>query len=254
MKICILASGSKGNCAYVETKTNKILIDIGISTLGVEKKLCEIGVSPKDIDSIFITHTHSDHISGLKVFSKKYKPKIYLTDKMYQEIGEDFKVAEYVPIEKEICINDLNVKVIKTSHDTNDSNGYIFESDNKTIVYITDTGYINIKNHAYLSDKNLYVIESNHDVELLMNGSRPYHLKQRILGDKGHLSNKDSSYYLSKFIGDNTKCIILAHLSQDNNTPDLARISLINTLNDCQKMVDTIVVAEQNERTELIEV
>lgn len=254
MKICILASGSKGNCTYVETKRNKILIDAGVSSSCIEKNLQAIGVNPNEIDSIFITHTHIDHISGLRVFLKKYNPKVYLTEKMHQEINKDFKDLEYEYIEKEILINEMIVKVIKTSHDTNDSNGYIFESNNKTIVYITDTGYINAKNHGYLKNKNLYVLESNHDVELLMNGGRPYHLKQRILGDKGHLSNKDSAYYLSKFIGEETKCIVLAHLSQDNNTPELAQLSLVNALNSCQKSVEKIVIAEQNKRTELIEV
>ena len=111
--------------------------------------------------------------------------------------------------------------------------GYIFEEDGHSLVYITDTGYINAKNHQKLSNKNMYILESNHDIDMLMNNPKyPYHLKQRILGDKGHLSNKDCSYYLSKFISENTKCIILAHLSEHNNTPSLALEELKKTLKE----------------------
>jgi phosphoribosyl 1,2-cyclic phosphodiesterase len=254
MKICVLASGSKGNCTYLETSTNKILIDIGISSLAVEKKLLEIGVNPKEIDSVFITHTHMDHISGLKIFCKKYNPKIYLSEKMNEEIKKTHILKNYEYIKNDLVINDIDITVIKTSHDTNDSNGYIFDCNNKTIAYITDTGYINIKNHEKLKNKTLYVMESNHDIELLMNGNRPHYLKHRILGDKGHLSNKDSAYYLSKFIGANTSCIVLAHLSEDNNSSDIARAVLEESLKKINKKVDKIVVADQNERTELIEI
>lgn len=254
MKVCVLASGSKGNSTYIETEESKILIDLGPTTLYIEQKLKDLNINPKDITSILISHTHSDHVNGLKVFIKKYNPTLYLTKKMYEDLSKLFEIKKFQLIEKDFNLNDLNIKVIKTSHDASDSNGYIVEKNNKSVVYITDTGYINKKNHSKLQNKNIYIFESNHDVDMLMNGKYPYHLKQRILGDKGHLSNKDSSYYLSNFIGEDTKTIILSHLSQDNNTQELALNTLNETLKNNDKKIKNIIVATQNERTELVEV
>ena len=249
MKVCVIASGSKGNCCYIETKETKILIDIGLNSLTTERKLLEKNINPDDIEAIFITHTHKDHIEGLRVFNKKHKAKAYLTETMYKELNQELKNYEFIG--ETTKIKDITITAIKTSHDAEDSNGYIIENNDKQIVYITDTGYINIKNHKKLKDKTMYILESNHDVEMLMNNPNyPYHIKQRILGDKGHLSNKDASYYLKKFIGDNTKHIILAHLSEHNNTDELALKTLKETI---EKNID-IRIAHQEEQTELIEV
>ena len=254
MKVCVLSSGSGGNCTLIESGKTKILIDLGTSSLYAEKKLREINIEPEEIAGIFITHTHVDHIKGIKVFLKKYNTKLYLSEIILMEIYNEIKPQNYEIIDSEINLNDFNVTMFKISHDTEDANGFIFESNGRSVVYVTDTGYLNIRNHKLLTNRNMYVFESNHDVEMLMNGHYPYHIKQRILGDKGHLSNKDSAYYLSKFVGNNTKCVILAHLSKDNNTKELALETLQECLKKCNKDVEKILIAEQDKRTELIEV
>ena len=254
MKCCVLASGSKGNCTYIEYNNTKILIDLGTTSLYAEKKLKDIDVDPKDIKAIIITHTHVDHINGLKVFIKKYNPKIYLSEIMHKELKNDIILNNYEYIDGDFTIDDLKINVIKTSHDTEDSNGYIVESSDSSIVYITDTGYINQKNFKKLINKNVYIFESNHDVEMLMNGRYPYNIKQRILGDKGHLSNKDAGYYLSKLIGDNTKQVILAHISHDNNTDEIALKTVKEELKTNEIEFDNIIIAHQEFRTDLIEV
>lgn len=253
MKFTCLASSSTGNVTYVETTHCKILIDIGMSCLYVEKNLRELGIEPSDIDAIIITHTHSDHIGGLRVFLKKYHPFLYITEKMYKDLKEIIGDNEYYFIDDIFYINDLKVTPFSVSHDAPDTNGYVVESNNKSLVYVTDTGYINNKLYKLLADKNAYIFESNHDVKMLMDGKYQHHLKQRILSDRGHLSNKDCSYYLSKIIGNNTKVIVLAHLSKDNNTPDIA----INTLNEMLKQNNFHIrslVAPPTEKTEVIEI
>ena len=252
MKICVLASGSKGNSSYIETDETKSLIDLGMSAGYTAKALKNIGVDPSEIQRVFITHTHSDHVAGLKVFLKKYNPIVYLTKRMEEEI--DFEIEDKVYIDGDIKIDDLNVTVIKTSHDTADSNGYVFSSLGKSIVSITDPGYINVRNFDKLKNKNIYVLESNHHVRLLREGKYPYYLQQRILSDKGHLSNKDSAYYLSEFIGDKTKEIILIHLSEENNKPELALKTLLDTLDKKGVKVPSVLIADQKESTELIEI
>lgn len=250
MRVCVLSSGSKGNCVYVETKNHKILVDIGTSSLYAEKALKANDINPNDIDMVFITHAHVDHIAGVNVFSKKYHPNIYLTEKMEKEA--DLHITNQVYIEKEFLIDTLKVIVIKTSHDVTDANGYIFEEDGESFVYITDTGYVNEKYYKVLSNRNMYVFESNHDIEKLMNNKKyPHYTKIRILSDRGHLSNEEASNYLAAFIGDKTEYVVLSHLSEENNTPELAVQVLKNTLEHKKISFNNISVAHQNEATEM---
>ena len=253
MKVCTLSSGSKGNSTYIETKNHKILIDIGTSSLYVEKSLSTIGVDPKDIDILLITHAHIDHVKGIKVFNKKFNPLIYISDNIIKEANlEDmvFKRIENLDQYKDVIIKDINL-----SHDVTDIKGYVISENEESVVYITDTGYIQEKYFKDLSNKSLYIFESNHDVEKLMNNPNyPHHTKIRILSDKGHLSNEDSSYYLTRLIGDNTKYVVLAHISEQNNTEDLALNTLKETLKKKNINFNNIVIAKQNEMTELMEV
>lgn len=250
MKVSVLSSGSKGNTTYVEANNTKLLIDIGNSAKYVKEKLEEFGVEPSDLDGILITHTHIDHVKGLKVFTNKYKIPVYITDIMLKSL--DF-LDNYCFLDDEFDIKDIHINAIRTSHDAPDSRGYVLTSGNKSIVYITDTGYINKKYFDILKNRNLYVMESNHDVEMLSNGKYPFNLRQRILSDKGHLSNYDSAKYLSSFIGNNTKYVVLAHLSEDNNTEKLAYETLVNKLNADNVHVDNIIIARQNVKMELVE-
>ena len=253
MKVSVLSSGSKGNCTYIETKNHKILIDIGTSSLYVEKSLNSIGVNPKDIDIILITHAHIDHVNGLRVFTKKYNPQVYISDKILKE--SNLRIENISNEENILIESDIKIRSIKLSHDVTDIKGYVIEEDTDSMVYITDTGYINENNFEYIKNKNLYVFESNHDVEKLMNNPKyPHNTKIRILSDKGHLSNKDSAYYLSKLIGNNTHYIILAHLSEKNNTEELALSTIKETFERKNIYFQNILVARQNEMTELMEV
>ena len=243
MQVKVLASGSKGNVTYVCEDDTRILIDIGMRCCYVEEKLKEMNVDPRSIDAILITHIHNDHIMGLHTFARKYKTKVYISESMKSHISCD----NYGYLSSSFNIKNINIKAFRTSHDV-ESFGYLI---NDELVYITDTGYINERYFDLLSNKKMYIMESNHDVEMLMEGPYPYHLKQRILKDTGHLSNEESSKYLSHFIGNNTSCVVLAHLSETNNNEEIA---LCEFKKREKKYNGKVLVAHQLECTELIQI
>lgn len=222
MKVCVLASGSGGNSTLIETDKFNILIDIGKNRKYIVEKLGEVGVDPESIKYIFISHLHDDHISALKTFIKKYQPTIVISQPMFQELDLIHDYPHILIYEDEVVLDDLCVHCIHSSHDATDSRNFVFESKGHSIVYVTDTGYVNHKNFRYLENKEIYLFEANHDIEKLQHGPYPDWLKKRVLSDYGHLSNNASSIYLSKLIGPKTKKIYLMHLSEKNNTEELA--------------------------------
>ena len=255
MKVCVLSSGSKGNSTLVITDKVKILIDLGTTTSYVEATLNNLNVDVKEISHILITHSHVDHIKGLKVFIKRYNPVILVTEDMKNVLEKELGNFRYEYYEdKKAIIGDLTVNVIKTSHDAEESIGFVLTNNNSSMVYITDTGYINQKYFKILSNNNLYVLESNHDIKMLMDGPYPYYLQQRVRGDKGHLSNKQASDYLCKFIGDNTKKIVFAHISEHNNSYEKVIETFNEELSKNDMKFDDVLIAKQNEATEVIEV
>ena len=253
MLVSVLASGSEGNCTFVETEDVKLLIDIGMNTKYIKDKLAEIGVRPEEIDYIFMTHTHGDHIGALKTFVNKYNPTVVLTQNMYDELEDLHGYAKTEITSDAYIVGSTIIDNFKTSHDAVDSRGYIISDKNSSLVYLTDTGYLNQRYFEKLYDKNIYIMESNHDPELLINGKYPKWLKSRILSDKGHLSNNAAGFYLSKLIGPHTKRVILAHLSHENNTPEIALDTVKKTLEEYEVQFDDICIAYQREATEVVE-
>lgn len=254
MLVSVLASGSKGNSTLIKTDKLNILIDAGMNLKYLNEKLSELNMSMEDINYLFLTHTHNDHIGALKTLVKKNSPTICMGSKMFMDLDYLNDYDNIIILIDSLDLEDVHVDCIRTSHDASESLGYIFTSRESSLVYITDTGYINSKYFNKLSNKNMYIMESNHDVEMLMHGKYPPWLKQRVLSDRGHLSNQASSFYLSKLIGDNTNYVVLAHLSHENNTEEIAVRTLKNTLKDYNVNFDNIYVAKQNEKTELFEI
>lgn len=252
MKTCVLASGSEGNVTYVETEHHKILLDLGTTVKYIKERLSELSVSLDDIDYIFITHVHDDHIKALKSYIKKYNGTICVSPQMFKEIEELQYYNNILLYNDKVDLDDVTIDIIKTSHDTSDSRSFILTSNNKSIVYLTDTGYINQKYFRLLSNKNVYLFESNHDIEMLLNGPYPKWLKDRVMGPYGHLSNKDSSVYLAKLIGDKTEKIILTHLSHKNNTEEIAMQTITDTFKEYEVDFNNITCAKQKEKSEVI--
>lgn len=251
MKIKTLSSGSKGNCSIVLCDNTNIIIDMGISYLTLKRSLEENSLSFLDFKAIFITHCHKDHTSGLSSLIKKTNLNVYIPEEMYDSLKEYVPKERCIFVDDKFKIEDVSIELIHTSHDAPSSTGYIIEYNNRSLVYVTDTGYINRKYLDKMINKNLYLIESNHDEVMLMDGPYPRFLKERVISDKGHLSNSTTSKYLNKIIGENTKNIILAHLSEKNNTEEKALDALKkeNIREDIK-----VTIARQYEESEMIEV
>lgn len=251
MKICNLASGSEGNVTYVETENHKVLLDFGMTIKYIKEQLSELSVSLEDIDYIFITHVHDDHIKALKNYIKKYKGIICLSPQMFAEL--DFlKYYENILLYNDaVYLDDLTVDILKTSHDTSDSRGFILKSRGKSMLYMTDTGFVNQKYFKKIQNLDFYFFESNHDVEMLMHGPYPKWLKDRVAGPYGHLSNRDSAVYLAKIIGPDTKKILLAHLSQKNNTEDKVMETIKEVFEEYEVDFNNITCAKQRQRSEM---
>lgn len=239
-KICCLYSGSKGNSAYICAGGARILIDAGKSAKSLCQALDEIGVDVDSLDAIFITHDHNDHISALRTLSHKHKIPIHmllssarvfygLRDEKLCECLTVYEGSEFVT-----RVKGLTVKAFSTPHDSRGSVGYrlSFEQDGNTvsIAYATDTGYVTDKMLENITGCFAAVIESNHDVEMLMNGPYPYELKQRIRSRHGHLSNTDCATLASHLAENGTRHILLAHLSEENNDPDLAYNEVLSAI------------------------
>lgn len=255
MKIKVIASGSKGNSTLVTSNNSKILIDAGVNYKRIKDTLDKMNIDINTIDGILITHTHSDHIGCLASLIKKINIPVFIKEELYSEIKKIIPSENIVLVEgNNITINDLEIEFLSISHDVA---AYAFViSDEKTkILYLTDSGYINRKYYEKLKNLDVYIIESNHDEKMLMEGPYPYILKQRVISDKGHLSNKYTGKFLNKVIGDRTKYILLAHLSENNNTIELALKQVNDELKD-NIFYNNLEIrdAKQHIETELVEV
>lgn len=241
MKYYILASGSKGNCAIIESsKGTKIVIDLGLTLTAFKEKAGTYNIDISDIDAFLFTHKHRDHLHTL------YKTiplnKVYAT----RETLPGFSVNHFDKYDT-FNIKDFEITALPTSHDAPNPVGFIIRVDNKKLALMTDTGYVSTNNIEQMKNADYYIFESNHNEVMLLQTNRPYDLIQRILGDEGHLSNEAAANYLVELIGDKTKDIVLAHLSQEANTKELAlsTVKRILLANDIDASKYNIIAASQ---------
>lgn len=265
MRLCSIASGSSGNCIYVGSDTTHLLVDVGISGKRAETGLRSLDISPNDLDGILITHEHSDHIAGIGVMARKYDIPIYATAgtiKAIQNAASLGKIDEALFIEvqedSKFTIKDIVVNPMKISHDAAQPVAYRFGYGNRKAAICTDLGVFNEYTVEALRGMDALLIEANHDVNMLQVGPYPYYLKQRILGDRGHLSNENSGKLLSRILHDNLKTIILGHLSKENNLPELAyeavRMEITYGDNPYKAEDFDIQVAKRSEVSEIIQI
>ena len=227
-QVAVLASGSKGNATVMRCEAGMVLVDAGISCRRIMQGMQKLGLRPENLDGVFITHEHIDHVKGLETFTKKYPVPIYASAGTWRGIKQtlpriDLQLCNrhiFAP-QTELTLGGLQVRSFSTSHDALDPTGYSFRCKNHTFSYVTDTGYVSDIVKRELDGAEVLVIETNHDPILLKNGSYPPVLQKRILGTRGHLANETAGRLLTtmKVL---PRQVFLAHLSQENNTPDLA--------------------------------
>ncbi|MGG0717546.1 MBL fold metallo-hydrolase [Robertmurraya massiliosenegalensis] len=245
MRFSVLASGSTGNAVYVETEEHSFLVDAGLSGKQMEALFEQIGRDAGKLSGLLVTHEHSDHIKGVGVLARKYKLPIYANEKTWSAM--DGLIGE-IPTEQKFTFDmetvksfgSLDIESFGVSHDAAEPMFYIFHHEGKKLVLVTDTGYVSDRMKGIISNADMFVFESNHDVQMLRMGRYPWNIKRRILSDVGHVSNEDAAIAMSDVIGDQTKRIYLAHLSLDNNMKDLAKMSVTQTLQS-----QGIIVGEQ---------
>ena len=235
-RLCPLFSGSSGNSYYIGSAEEGILIDIGRSAKQITARLEQCGISAGAIKAVFITHEHADHIAGLRVFASRYHLPVYASAGTLSALGGMGCLSEKFPY---FVIEDcgiecagMGIRPFPLSHDSAECIGYrVVTKDGRTVALSTDLGYLSEEVRADLSGADFVVLESNHDVGMLKNGPYPYPLKRRILSDTGHLSNADCAEELCSLVKSGTTRFLLAHLSAENNTPELAYQTSLCSLN-----------------------
>lgn len=225
MQVHVLASGSTGNAIFLDFKHTKILVDAGISTRRIKNSLAALGTNIEELDGVVITHEHRDHVSGLPTMTKKYNLPVYASPNTW----EAMYCRELIPISccqmlpQSLMIGQVKVEPFSISHDAADPMGFRFYTGESKCSVVTDLGFVtdSVKEAIELSD--ILVLESNHDLNMLEEGAYPWHLKRRIKSNRGHLSNVDAGWTLARLKRKPSMQVFLAHMSKENNDPELAR-------------------------------
>lgn len=246
-KVCPLYSSSKGNATFIGNGDSGILVDAGVNCKRLAFGLNQVGLTPESVKGIFITHDHTDHISGLNVFTKHYDIPVYAQKRTLEKLfslGVINSSRAFEVSDKTVEIDELGMQIsaFDTPHDTEQSCGYkIHTYDNKNIAVCTDLGYVTQEVEDGVNGCDLVLLEANYDLDMLKNGSYPYTLKQRIMSNFGHLCNSDSARFIKQLLQNGTTRVILGHLSQENNTPQVAENTVLRELYGFERNKDYLL-------------
>lgn len=224
MQVCLLASGSKGNVIYVETTESRLLIDAGLSAREIGRRLNHIGASPENLDALLVTHEHRDHCRGLGPTARRWHLPVHVhhaTREALPDVGVLNKTVEFDSGDR-FCLREFEVETVPVTHDAVAPTGFILATPEGRIGIVTDLGLATRLVADRFQGCRVLILESNHDEDLLRDGPYPWPLKQRIRSRHGHLSNRESAELLDTLCWDGLEAVFLAHLSETNNTPQLA--------------------------------
>ncbi len=253
MNFCVLASGSKGNSIFVETYYSRILIDVGLSAKQIEKRLQFIDIDPDSIDAIVLTHAHNDHVKGVGVFARRFGVPIYAHPQTLDDITHLLSGKETLhPWNQPFNIKDISLEPFPLSHDCFPTVGYLISAENQNLAICTDLGIVTEEVRHYLPRANAIILESNHDPDLLLNGPYPWHLKERIASRVGHLSNQEAGELLQTIAHTGLSKIILGHLSDENNTPEIARQTVFSFIDEPLQHICEVI--EQKKTSEVFSI
>ena len=232
MEIHVLASGSTGNATYIRMGDTRLLVDAGISCRRIKQGLAEVGVGPEQLDGIFITHEHRDHVAGLTTLLKKYRLPLYTRPATWQSMycRDELPAECFRALAVSQEVGGVKAEAFGISHDAADPVGFSFYQRDMKCCVATDLGFVTEDVKKALAHADALVLESNHDVDMLQNGEYPWYLKKRILSNRGHLANTDTGWMLARLPKKPQTQVFLAHLSQENNRPELARATVQNIL------------------------
>jgi len=255
LRVSILGSGSRGNAALVTTSRVRVLVDAGFSFRSLCKRMAEIGESAEGLDAVLISHEHSDHVSGLQVLSRKVSVPIYMTGRTDGAIewGEKRPHVETFKAGAKLAIGDLEIETFTIPHDAVDPVGFTFRQNGCKVGVATDLGYMTESIKRHIAGCDMLVLESNHDLEMLKVGPYPWFVKQRVMSRVGHLSNQAVSDYLSAEFDLATRILVLAHLSGNNNHPEIARMFADQALQQAGAAQTRLLVADQDRPSEVFE-
>ncbi len=251
----MLGSGSGGNCTFLATGKVKILVDAGFSGRETERRLAGIGERLESLSAILITHEHSDHVGGLGRLAKKYRIPVYITAATRAALSPQIElpVVETIAPGQEFQIADLTIEPFTIPHDAVDPVAYRFTAAGVRVALATDLGYLPENVKHYLRGCQAMILESNHDLEMLRSGPYPWHLKQRVMGRTGHLSNTALGEFLRDEFDGEAQTVILAHLSEQNNHPQIAQMEAAAALETRNRPQTRVVISQQDEASELFE-
>lgn len=250
MDVCVLGSGSKGNCIAVSGGGTTVLVDLGLSTRQTVCRMREAGIDPSTLGGVLFTHDHSDHYEGIEVFARKFDVPLYANEGTADGIDRKFPAARFAwtifETSRSLTIGGMEIDTFSVPHDAADPVGFVFHEGGRHLFVATDLGCVTTVVRSHLDACQVAVLESNHDYEMLMASDRSYMVKQRIAGRSGHLSNDDAAELIRDSAPDTLKRLLLAHLSEECNTPQLAVSTMRHALDAAGREDVAVTALSQN--------